>query len=238
MNRTLVEMTRCLLDDAKLPDKLWVEALQTAVYIRNRCETRAVEKTPFEMFWGIKPNLQHLRAFGCPAVTLIKGGNRSKLSRKGIECKLIGYSSNHKGYRLLCEDGKIIVSRSVKFLEDVKGNHQMQISVDEENSDLKIEEPLTDTSESVRRNPGRACKVELQSTHHQDWRRKVNKQKQCREVPKREESSDTEVPQQECADSDTTNELAAPSFKIGAETSISAPNSFKDATSGPWSRFW
>ncbi len=34
-NRTLVEMGRCLLIQAKLPKKYWVRALATAVHIRE-----------------------------------------------------------------------------------------------------------------------------------------------------------------------------------------------------------
>lgn len=70
MNRTLVEMTRCMLDEGRVSNNMWMEALQTACYIRNRCESRAVGKSPFEIFWGIKPNMQHVRAFNCPAVAL------------------------------------------------------------------------------------------------------------------------------------------------------------------------
>ena len=39
LNRTLVETTRSLLIDSKLPHKFWAEALATAAYIRNRCPT-------------------------------------------------------------------------------------------------------------------------------------------------------------------------------------------------------
>ena len=49
MNRTLVEIVRSMLSDAKLPKNFWAEALSTAVYLHNRSPTRAVlKKTPFE----------------------------------------------------------------------------------------------------------------------------------------------------------------------------------------------
>jgi hypothetical protein len=38
-NRTLVEMARCILLQANLPDTLWAEAVNTATYLRNRCAT-------------------------------------------------------------------------------------------------------------------------------------------------------------------------------------------------------
>ena len=48
MNRTLVETTRSMLIDSKLPHKFWAEALATATYIRNRCTTKAIDgMTPY-----------------------------------------------------------------------------------------------------------------------------------------------------------------------------------------------
>ena len=68
MNRTLVETTRSMLADSKLPPKFWAEALSTAVYLRNRSPTKSVEgMTPFEAWMGEKPNVEHLRTFGCVA---------------------------------------------------------------------------------------------------------------------------------------------------------------------------
>ena len=65
MNRTLVEAVRSMLADAKLPHRFGAEALSTAVYLRNRSPTTAVEgKTPFEAWTGQKPNVGHLRVFG------------------------------------------------------------------------------------------------------------------------------------------------------------------------------
>lgn len=118
MNRTLVEMARSMLKEASLPETIWLEALQTANYLRNRCETRSLQEdiTPFEAFWGIKPNLQHLRVFGCRAVALMKGRNNSKFALKGEECRMVGYSFHQKGYRLLDRNRGIFVSRNVKFI--------------------------------------------------------------------------------------------------------------------------
>jgi len=43
MNRTLIEMARCLLSQANLPKEFWAKAVATAVYIRNRCPTKELE---------------------------------------------------------------------------------------------------------------------------------------------------------------------------------------------------
>ena len=68
MNRTLVEMVRCMLADAQVPKTFWAEALSTACYIRNRSPTKAVPgQTPYEALYGDKPTVGHFRVFGCTA---------------------------------------------------------------------------------------------------------------------------------------------------------------------------
>ncbi|GBM72341.1 hypothetical protein AVEN_210307-1 [Araneus ventricosus] len=54
-NRTLVSMARCLLFQSGLPMKFWAEAINCAVYIRNRCPTRGLQvenQTPFQKLFG------------------------------------------------------------------------------------------------------------------------------------------------------------------------------------------
>ena len=59
MNRTLVEAVRSMLVDAKLPHRLWAEALSTAAYLVNRSHTKALgDKTPFEAWYGKKPSVE------------------------------------------------------------------------------------------------------------------------------------------------------------------------------------
>ena len=49
LNRTLVEMVRSVLIDANLPHRFWTEALSTALYLKNRSPSRALEGvTPVE----------------------------------------------------------------------------------------------------------------------------------------------------------------------------------------------
>ena len=64
-NRTLLDMVRSMLSSSKLPKFLWTEALKTIAYILNRVPTKAVSKTPFELFKGWKPSLRHMLVWGC-----------------------------------------------------------------------------------------------------------------------------------------------------------------------------
>jgi transposase InsO family protein len=50
MIRTLVEKARTMLLEAKLLERFWAEAVNTAVFLRNRSPTKALEgKTPYEV---------------------------------------------------------------------------------------------------------------------------------------------------------------------------------------------
>ena len=65
-----------MLTHAGLPNGYWAEAVSTAAYIRNRVATSALpEKTPFEMWYGKKPEVSHLRVFGCIAYAHAKDEN-------------------------------------------------------------------------------------------------------------------------------------------------------------------
>ena len=56
INRTLVDMVRSMLSNSNLPKFLWTDALKTTVYILNRVPTKAVPKTPFELWKDWKPS--------------------------------------------------------------------------------------------------------------------------------------------------------------------------------------
>ena len=59
-NRTLMDMVRSMMSRTKLPQSLWGEALQTAMYILNRVPSKSVPETPFELWTNRKPSLNHL----------------------------------------------------------------------------------------------------------------------------------------------------------------------------------
>ena len=64
-NRTLEDMTRTMLIASGLLRHFWAEASNTSCYIINRCMIRPIlNKTPYELFKGRKPNIMHLRVFG------------------------------------------------------------------------------------------------------------------------------------------------------------------------------
>ncbi|KAH9736371.1 hypothetical protein KPL71_018077 [Citrus sinensis] len=118
MNRTLVDKTRCMLINSKLPRSFWAEAVNTASYLVNRSPSSAIGfKTPEELWKGKPANYQNLRVFGCPAYLHI---NQGKLEARALKGVFVGYPEGVKGYKIWCKDqGKCIVSRDVMFHESV-----------------------------------------------------------------------------------------------------------------------
>lgn len=104
-NRTLNEMARCMLVSANLGEYLWVEAINTAVFLRKRSPTRALDDaTPFVVFNVSKPFVCDLKTFSSVSIAL--------------EFITVGYSDTSKAYRLYYRiSHQLIVSRDVYFVE-------------------------------------------------------------------------------------------------------------------------
>ena len=125
LNRTLVEMAQSMFLDSKLPKRFWGEAISTAVYLRNRSPVKALKKTPFEVWRGKKPKVNHLRVFGSDAYAHVPRDERAKFDSKTHKCIMVRYGNLTKGYRLYdATQGKIFHSRDVQFNEQVKEHGQ------------------------------------------------------------------------------------------------------------------
>ncbi|KAL0380608.1 UNVERIFIED_CONTAM: Retrovirus-related Pol polyprotein from transposon TNT 1-94 [Sesamum angustifolium] len=123
-NRTVMEMARSMLQEKNLPKAFWAEAVYTAVYLLNRCPTKAVQNmTPIEAWSGKKPSAKHLRVFGSICYVHIPTEKRHKLEEKTEKGIFLGYSTQSKGYRIYnLKTKKLIISRDVEFDEDAMWN--------------------------------------------------------------------------------------------------------------------
>lgn len=108
-------MARSFLKEMKLPSNLWGEAIRHTVYVLNRLPTYSLsEKTPYEAWKGSKPDLTHLRIFGCVAYMKVPSNQVIKLDDRSRKVIYLGREPGTKGCRLLDPDsGKILVSRDV-----------------------------------------------------------------------------------------------------------------------------
>ncbi|CAA7058194.1 unnamed protein product [Microthlaspi erraticum] len=119
-NRTLLEMTRSTMKHMGVPNYLWGEAVRHATYLINRVSTRSlVDQTPYEAFKGRKPNVDHLRVFGCVGYAKVETPHLKKLDDRSRALVHLGTEPGSKAYRLLDPTSrKIIVSRDVVFQEN------------------------------------------------------------------------------------------------------------------------
>ncbi|KAL0313852.1 UNVERIFIED_CONTAM: putative mitochondrial protein [Sesamum angustifolium] len=113
-----------MLQEKHLPKAFWTEAVYTAVYLLNRCPTKAVQNmTPIEVWSGKKPSAKHLRVFGSICYVHIPTEKRHKLEEKTEKGIFLGYSTQSKGYRIYnLKTKKLIINRDVEFDEDAMWN--------------------------------------------------------------------------------------------------------------------
>ena len=92
-NRHIAEVARALMAKKNMPHSFWAEVVSTAVYIMNKTSTVAIhDVTPEERFTGKKPDLSHLKVFGCIAYVHVPDELHTKLDPKAEKCIFIGYS--------------------------------------------------------------------------------------------------------------------------------------------------
>ena len=77
-----------------------------------------MNKTPYEALKGRKPNLEHLKVFGCTAYAKVLPLQQKKLDDRSAPMVYLGIEEGSKAYRLYDPaKNKICVSRDVKFME-------------------------------------------------------------------------------------------------------------------------
>lgn len=111
-----------MLEHACLDKAYWGEAVMTANFIRNRYPTRAIchDKSPHQVWTGMKPFLANLKVFGCHAYVHVPQEKRSKFDARSVRCRFLEYSEHEKAYRFeTIETGRVLVSRDATFMEDV-----------------------------------------------------------------------------------------------------------------------
>ena len=148
-----------------LSNRYWAEAVATAAYIRNRTPTAAIkeEQTPYECWYGKRPNVSHLKVFGCMAFAHIPDAQGQKLDKKSEKLRFVGYSIRAKGYRLFDKKSqKVVIRRDVIFNEtdfkrqverDVEPKDTVDVDISQEgvnNSEIGCERPQRQRQPPVR----------------------------------------------------------------------------------------
>ena len=86
------------------------------MFLLNRIPSKAVEKTPYELWTGKRPGLSFLKIWGCEAY--IKCQASDKLASKSDKCLFVGYPKETKGYNsYIPSENKVFVAHNGVFLE-------------------------------------------------------------------------------------------------------------------------
>lgn len=108
------------------------------------------ENTPYELWYGIKPQIGHLKVFGSVGYVHVADQMRTKLEEKSKKMILVGYDNNN--YRMYDPNTKTIkISRNVIFDEHLfpeirKNIAQINIMNDEDNA---MQNNKTETGNAV-----------------------------------------------------------------------------------------
>ncbi|GJR25292.1 putative ribonuclease H-like domain-containing protein [Tanacetum coccineum] len=125
--RTLIEATRTMLVDSKLPTTFWDEVVNTACYVLNRVLViKPHNKTPYELIRGRTPLIDFMKPFRCPVTILNTRDHLGKFDGKADEGFFVGYSVVSKAMRVFNKRTMIVEETlNIRFLENapnVTGN--------------------------------------------------------------------------------------------------------------------
>ena len=81
-----------MLLDCTLPSNMWAEAISTGNYLHAQSPTSSNNgMTPYEKFIGRKPEVCHLRRFGCKAFKTLPATHHSKFGTRADALFMLGY---------------------------------------------------------------------------------------------------------------------------------------------------
>ena len=115
---------RTMLVDASLPPRFWGEAVMCAAYVRNRlpCSANPNSLSPFEVRYGRRPDLRHLRPFGVRAFVRIQT-HITKVQPRAYKGIMLGYGesvSSKKGWRIyLPSSSRVVTTTAATFHRDL-----------------------------------------------------------------------------------------------------------------------
>jgi hypothetical protein len=99
-----------MLLHAGFAKRFWADTFMTATVVYNLSPRLKQSATPHELFWGHRPDLSHVKTFGCKVFCQRLPQERTKLSSWSEEGQFVGW-------RELLPNSKVFLAgRSVRLL--------------------------------------------------------------------------------------------------------------------------
>ncbi|GJY83817.1 putative ribonuclease H-like domain-containing protein, partial [Tanacetum coccineum] len=126
-NRTLIEASRIMLVNSKLPTTFWGEVVNTACYVLNRVLViKPHNKTSYELIRRRTPLIDFMKPFGCPFTILNIRDQLGKFDGKADEGFFVGYYMVSNAMGVFNKRTRIVEETlNIRFLENatnVTGN--------------------------------------------------------------------------------------------------------------------
>lgn len=109
-------MVHSMLSHSIVLINLWMEALKTTTHILNRVPSKAVPKTPYELWMGRKTSLSYLHVWGCPTEAKVYNPNAEKLDLRLSVLASLGTLTDQKDFDFIAQISSR--TRHTVFLED------------------------------------------------------------------------------------------------------------------------
>ena len=100
MHQTFMEKVQTMWIYAKISSFLLDELYLTSSHLHAKTTTHLLQgKTPWELWFGRRPDYSYMQEIGCQAFILISNKHNLKVYEWSVECILIGYDAKSKCYR-------------------------------------------------------------------------------------------------------------------------------------------
>jgi len=127
-HRTIGQMVRAMLLNSGLPSTLWCYAAETAADIYRYTFHSALNKTPYEAWYGVKPHINNLRVWGCHVYVRIP--NPKKLEQRVVRGYFLGFTKSRLIVRWYDSETKLV-------------KHASAVRFDETNTPLTADDKLS-----------------------------------------------------------------------------------------------
>ena len=145
-NYTFERMGRAMLIDGDLPIFFWPFSILAAGHIKNRVPHSALpaKTTPYEMWYGRKPSIAHIRPFGSHCTARIVNPKLNKFEPRGEAGCFLGYAQESKGYIFWHTD-----SRTAKIRRDLTFHGPPSVAIGKGGVDYTPYAPLWDNGTTM-----------------------------------------------------------------------------------------